>query len=147
MFHAPTEKLGLRIQTVWEDYCGSAIQSWIQILNDEGALGVTAKASLRQAAEKFKNLQLKLAFYTHNGHATCPSVIGRNVATLLTADLQPMGDTIILAGNQISSSITARIPITIYEDGCPAEDQLFPPTTKILQRLVSLWEHSIHEWA
>jgi hypothetical protein len=43
--HAPTEELGLNIPTVWEDYFGPAIRSWTQILNDEGALGVAAKAS------------------------------------------------------------------------------------------------------
>ncbi len=42
--HAPAEELGLNIPTVWEDYCGSAIRSWTQILNDEGA---TARASMR----------------------------------------------------------------------------------------------------
>ena len=45
--HAPTEELGLGIPTIWEDYCDSAIRSWNQILNDEGALRVTAKASVR----------------------------------------------------------------------------------------------------
>jgi hypothetical protein len=87
--HAPSEELGLNIRTVWEDYCGYAIRSWTQILNDEGALGVTARASYTQAAQKFKHWPLELAFHTHKGHATCPSVIGRNVATLLTADLHP----------------------------------------------------------
>ena len=32
-------------------------------------------------------------------------------------------------------------------NGCPAEDQSFPPTIKIFQRLVPLWEHSFHDWA
>ena len=45
--HAPSEELGLNIPTMWEDYYGSAVRSWTQILNDDGALGTTAKASLR----------------------------------------------------------------------------------------------------
>jgi hypothetical protein len=49
---APAEELGLNIPTVWEDYCGSTVRSWTQILNDEGALGTTDKASLRQATGK-----------------------------------------------------------------------------------------------
>ncbi len=54
--HAPYEELGLSIPAVWEDYyCGSAIRSWTQILSGEGALGVTAKASYTQAAQKFKH--------------------------------------------------------------------------------------------
>ena len=93
--HALAEELGLNIPTVWEDYCGSAIRSWTQILNDEEALGATAIASLRQVTGKFKNWPLELAFHNHKGHATCPSVIGRNVATLLTADLHPMRYTTI----------------------------------------------------
>jgi hypothetical protein len=39
---APTDELGLDIPTVWEDCCGFAIRSWIQPLNDEGALRTTA---------------------------------------------------------------------------------------------------------
>ena len=50
--HAPIEELGLNIPTIWEDYCGTAVRSWTQILNDEGALGATARASLKQAATK-----------------------------------------------------------------------------------------------
>ena len=52
--HAPAEELGLNIPTVWEDYCGSAIRSWTQILNDEGTLGVTSRASYTRAAQKLK---------------------------------------------------------------------------------------------
>ena len=54
-FHAPAGELGLNIPTLWEDYCGSAIRSWTQILNYEGALGVAARASYTQAAQKFKH--------------------------------------------------------------------------------------------
>jgi hypothetical protein len=133
-------------QYVWEEYCGSAIISWTQILNDKGTLGVAAKASYTQAAQKFKYWPLELAFHVHRGHATCPSVIGRNVATPLTADLHPMGTTEIWSDNQILASITAKIPIIPDEDGCPAEAQPSPPTTIILQKLVPLLEHSIHEW-
>ena len=38
------------------------------------------------------------------------------------------------------------IPVITDEDGFPAEEQLFPSTTKILQKLVPLWAYSIHEW-
>jgi hypothetical protein len=53
--HAPPEELGLNTPTFWEDYCGSAIRSWTQILNDDGALGVAAMASYAHAAQKFKH--------------------------------------------------------------------------------------------
>jgi hypothetical protein len=145
--HAPADELGLNIPTVWEDYCGSTIRSWTQILNGEGALGATARASYRQAAEKIKSLPIELAFHTRNDQATCPSVIGRNVATLPNADLHPMGATEIWSGNQISAPITARIPNIMDKDGCPVEEQPFPQPTKILHRLVPLWEFSIHDWA
>jgi hypothetical protein len=68
--HAPSEDLGFNIPTVWEDYCKSAIRSWTQILHDEGALGVAARASYTQAAQKFKHWHVELAFHTHRGHAT-----------------------------------------------------------------------------
>ena len=44
--HALLEDLGLNSPSVWEDYCEAAIRSWTHILNDDGALGTTARASL-----------------------------------------------------------------------------------------------------
>ena len=145
--HAPAEELELNIPTVWKDYCGSTIRSWTQILNDEGALGVTSRASYTQVAQKFKHWPLELAFDIHRGHATCPSVIGKSVARLLTTDLHPMGTEEIWSGIQISASSIATITIIMDEDGCPEEKQPFPPQNKILQRLVPLWEHSVLDWA
>ena len=100
--------------------------------------GVTARASIKQDSIKFKHSPLELAFNTHNGQATCPSVIERNVTTLLTTDLHPIGDTDIWTCNQIAASLAAKIPITMDEDGCPETDQPFPQSIKILQRLVPL---------
>ena len=70
----------------------AAIRSWTQSLNDGEALDTTARASLLQAKARFKNWPLKLVFHSIKGRATSPSVIGRDVATLLSADLHPMGD-------------------------------------------------------
>jgi len=56
-----------------------------------------------------------------------------------------MGDTDIWTGNQIATSLAAKIPITMDEDGCPETDHPFPQPTKILQRLVPLWTHAIHD--
>ncbi len=56
--HALLENLGLNIPSIWEDYCGAAIRSWTQILNDGGALGTTARASLQTAAAKFRHWPL-----------------------------------------------------------------------------------------
>jgi hypothetical protein len=91
-------------------------------------------ASYTQAAQKFKHLPLELAFHTNKGHATCPSVFGRNVATLLIADLHLVGSTQICSSNHISASVTVKIPIIMDEDGCPEEDQPFPhqPTFSIV---------------
>jgi hypothetical protein len=44
--HAMLEEVGLNIPSIREDYCGAAVRSWTQILKDEGALCVTARASL-----------------------------------------------------------------------------------------------------
>ena len=52
--HALLEDLGLNIPSAWEDYCKAAIHSWTRILNDEGALGTTARATLQLAAAKFR---------------------------------------------------------------------------------------------
>ncbi len=53
--HALLEEVGLNIPSVWEDYCGAVIRSWTQILNDEGALGVMARASLQRALAMFRH--------------------------------------------------------------------------------------------
>jgi hypothetical protein len=58
-----------------------------------------------------------------------------------------MGDTKIWSGNQISTSLTARIPIIMNEDGCPNENQPFSPVINILRRLVPLWEQAVLTWA
>ena len=61
--HALLEEVGLNIPSVWEDYHGAAIRSWTQILNDEGALGVTARASLQRASAKFRHWPIETAFH------------------------------------------------------------------------------------
>ena len=62
--HALLDEVGLNIPSVWEDYCGAAIRSWTQILNDEGALGTTARASLQRASTMFRYWPLELAFHS-----------------------------------------------------------------------------------
>ena len=63
--HAPQDELGINLPTRWEDYYVAATDSWTKILNDNEALGATARASLFQAAAKFKQLPLEIAFHTH----------------------------------------------------------------------------------
>jgi hypothetical protein len=46
--HALLEDLGLNIPSIKEDYCGAATRSWTQILDEEGALGATARAPFKQ---------------------------------------------------------------------------------------------------
>jgi hypothetical protein len=61
--HALLEEVGLDIPSVWEDYCGVAVRSWTQILHDEGALGVTARASLQRASAMIRHWPIELAFH------------------------------------------------------------------------------------
>ena len=90
--HGPTDENGLDIPSTWEDFCGTALRSWTQILNDEGALDTTAGAFLQGAAAKSWHWPLELAFHSRkNGFPLCPSIVARNMATLLTADLYPSG--------------------------------------------------------
>ena len=125
-----------------------AIRSWTQLLNDEGALGTTARASLQLAAAKFRHCPLEMAFPSRQGRfPLCPSVVARNMATLLMANHNPIGGPEILSGNQMSTSISSRILISLDEDGCPMESQPLPQATLLLRRLVPLWEHGIHNWA
>ena len=77
----------------------------------------------------------------------CSSIVTRNMATLLMADLHPVGGPEIWFGNQISTSISSRIHVHLDEDGCPLEVQPFPQATFLLQKLAPLWEHGIHKWS
>ena len=97
--HSPHDELGLNLPTIWEDYCAAATNSWTDI---QGALEATARSSLTQAATKFQHWPLELVFHCHRGgRPLCPSVIARNIATLLTADLHPLGGPEIWSGNEI----------------------------------------------
>ncbi len=61
-FHALPDDLGLNVPSVFEDYSGADIRAWTQILNDEGALGTSAHASLQRAATMFHHWPLELVF-------------------------------------------------------------------------------------
>ena len=63
--HAMLDEVGLDIPSVWEDYCGAAVRTWTQMLNDQGALGVTARASVHKASARFRHWPMQLAFHTH----------------------------------------------------------------------------------
>jgi len=61
-----------------------------------------------------------MAFHSHRGgRPLCPSMITRNIATIIAADLHPLGGPEIWSGNPISTTLTLSIPITTDEDGCP----------------------------
>jgi len=97
--------------------CGASIPSWTQILNDEGALGTTARASLQSASAKFRHCSLEMTFHSHRGRLPiCSSIVTRNMVTLLMADLHLVGGPEIWSGNQISSSISSRILVNLDED-------------------------------
>ena len=53
--HALLDEVALTIPSVWEDYCGATVRSWTHILNDEGALGTTTRASLQRASTLFRH--------------------------------------------------------------------------------------------
>jgi hypothetical protein len=142
--HALLDKVGLNIPLVWEDYCGAAsIRSWTQILNDEGALGTTTRASIRRASNMFRHWPLELAFHSRRKGRTpiCTSGMARHIATLLTADLHPTDGPEIWSGYRISSSITSKISFQTDSDGCPLDNQPFPPPLFLLHKLTPLWEH------
>ncbi len=96
------------------------------------------RASLHHAATKFKHWLVELAFHTHKSHGTCPSIFAKNAATLLAADLHPLGDVKIWASNQIVTSIANKIPVTMYDEGCPMEEQPFLSSLNILHNLAPL---------
>jgi len=89
-----------------------------------------------------------MAFHSHRGRVPiCPSIVARNMATLLMADLHPVRGPEIWFGNQISTSISSRILFHLDEDGCPLEVQPFSQATLLLRKLAPLWEHGIHKWS
>jgi len=86
-----------------------------------------------------------MAFHSHRSRLPlCPSIVACNMATLLMADLPPFGGSEIWSGNQISLSVSSRIPIHLDEDGCSLEVQPFPQATHLLLKLAPLWELGIY---
>jgi hypothetical protein len=122
--HALLDEVGLNISSVWEDYCGTALRSWTQILNDEGALDTTARASIQIASNVYRHWPLELAFRSRRKSQTpiCTFAMARNMATLLLADLHPTGGLEVWYGNRISSSFTSKIHVHTDSEGCPADN-------------------------
>ena len=60
------------------------------------------------------------------------------------ADLHPIGGPEIWSGNQISTSISSKIPVHLDEEGCSLDMQPFPQRTLLLRQLAPLWEHGLH---
>ena len=84
-------------------------------------MGTTAQASLQGEDAKFRHGPLELAFHSRkSGFPLYPSIVVRNMATLLTADLHPSGDPEIWLESQISINLFSRIPIQKDEDGRPS---------------------------
>jgi hypothetical protein len=111
-------------------HCGAAIRSWTQILNYEKTLWSIARASLHLASAKFRHWPLELAFHSHRGRLPlCTSVVARNMATLLMADLHPVGGPEIWSGNKLSTSMSSRISMHLDDDGCPLKHNLSPRHT------------------
>ena len=111
-------------------------------------LGVTARASLQRVATKFHHWALELAFHSQWGQIPLyPSIMVRNMAILLMADLHPAKGPKIWSGDQISSYISSWIPIHMDDDGCPPDTHPFLQATLLLQNLAPLWVHGDHTWA
>ena len=137
---AEQRELGLNFPSIWEDYSATAARLWINLLNDKGELGGTARRSLQRASDRFHNYPPTLAL-TH-----CDSVMGRVAAILISSDIYPTGSPPIWQGSQISTDlITALIP-ALGPDGAPLEEQPFPEATKVLARLAPFWEYGVLEW-
>ena len=118
----PVEEIDLNIPSIWEDFCGLALRSWTQILNDEGALGITARASLHGAAFKFQHWPLELAFHSrNNGSTTLPLDNGEEYGHPPNCRHAPHGG----PGNGVREPILDQllypIPIKTDEDGCPLD--------------------------
>ena len=86
-------------------------------------------------------------FHTHRGgKPLCPSIFARNIATLIAADLHPLGGPKIWSGSRISTTLTSSIPIITYEARCPTPSQPYTCVDRILRKLTPLWEYKIFTW-
>jgi len=89
-----------------------------------------------------------MVFHSDRGRIPiCSSIVERDMATLLMADLHPVGGPDIWSGNQISTFISSRIPVHLDENGCPLEVQPIPQAMILLRKLAPLYEHGIHSWS
>ena len=61
-------------------------------MNDKGALGLTARASLTASATKFAQWPLELAFtLTKKENPICTSLSAKCMAAVIMGDLHPIG--------------------------------------------------------
>ena len=67
------------------------------------------------------------------GRPLCPSIAARNIATLIAANLHPLGVPESWSGNPISTTLTLSIAITTDEDGCPTPIQPCTRVNRILR--------------
>ena len=89
----------------------------------------------------------EMAFQNHRGgRPLCPLIIARNIATLIAANLHPLGGPEIWSGNPMSTTLTLSIPITTDDDGCPTPTQPYTRVNRILRKLIPLWEHNLFTW-
>ena len=146
--HAPHHEWGLNLPTLWEDYCASGTRTWSTILNDQGALGLTARTSLQEAATNYAQWPLELVFSLNKrGTPMCTSLSAKCMAAIIMGDLHPLGGPPMWEGNPISRSLVEAVPISLDADGSPLPNQPFLRIDAILRQLTPLWTNNISSWA
>ena len=115
--------------------------------HDQGALGLTARTSLQDAATKYAQWPLELAFSLNKrGTPMCTSLSAKCMAAVIMGDLHPLGGPHMWEGNPISRSLIEAIPISSDADGSPLPNQPFPRIDSILRQLTPLWTNGIDAW-
>ena len=90
--HAPQQEWGLNLPSLWEDYYASAVRTWTTTMNDKGALGLTARASLTASTTKFAQSPLELALTLNKrGSPLCTSLSAKCMAAVIMGDMHPIG--------------------------------------------------------
>jgi len=97
--HALLDEVGLNIPSVCEDYCGAAVRSWTLFINDEGALGVTARTSLQRASAKFRHLPIEMNGEISVGKMIDPEGVLTPIMSLLSLFHGDVGGTIYAYGH------------------------------------------------
>ena len=122
------------------DYASSAIQHAIAFLNDQGPLGLLARASLHRGATLYTHWPEQRALFTRGSLLCRLTTFATRCQLILPACTPTWGS------NPLADSIIAHVTAALPPVGSNIKPS-YPPLSTTLRILTPLWPAGIHQWA